>query len=543
MYGFQSLRGRSIWIDAGGTPTRHWSSYPSTHAGVGSNPDAGDLSSESAHGPARTSITHNYADMKSAPQKLSRRELEVASLVAEGLTSREIGQKLFISERTAEGHIESIRGKLGFHSRAEIAAWVVRSESAAPTQPAARPVPAPAVTHPSRLDHRMLVASGSAFALLAALLLIVGTIVPRLGATAIVQPIRTFAGSGNAFFSDDGRIPAETDLVGPSGVAVGRDGSVYFTDGLRIRKVAPSTFGLVVTIAGNGGGGWRDSNSALTSDLRLNVNGGDDFYSTPEFEGLAVGYDGSLIFPDSLSDRVRTVTTDGRLVTLAGGGAPPGHIWKSGIHINVGDNGQASASILTFPRGCAFDQQGNLYIADTIDNRIRRVDHATGVITTVAGTGTPGMSDDNEPAVRAELNAPQAVAVARDGTLYIADTGNERVRRVRDGVITTVAGTGSEGYGGDGGLGTAAQLDVPLGLALDSRDNLYIADSGNDRVRKLDVGGRITTVAGNGVRGYAGDGGAAARAQLAAPVAVAVDASNHLYIVDSMNNRIRVVVL
>jgi sugar lactone lactonase YvrE len=208
----------------------------------------------------------------------------------------------------------------------------------------------------------------------------------------------------------------------------------------------------------------------------------------------------------------------------------------------LGDNGPARASVLTFPRGCVFDRQGNLYIADTIDNRIRKVDHASGVITTVVGTGSAGWSGDGGRAEQAELNAPEAVAFDdRDGTLYIADTGNQRIRRVRDGVITTVAGTGVEGYGGDGGPATSAELDVPLGLALDSRENLYIADSGNDRVRKLDLGGHITTVAGTGTRGYGGDGGSAAAAELAQPVAVAVDASGNLYIVDSLNNRLRTV--
>lgn len=480
--------------------------------------------------------------MNPAPPKLSRREREVASLVAEGLTSREIGKKLFISERTAEGHIEQIRSKLGFHSRAEIAAWVVRSESIAVPQPTAPLAPALKPTRPSSLSYKTLLAAGSAFATLAALILVLETILPKLGVTVIVQPIRTFAGTGNAFIFDDGKVPTETDLIGPSGVAVSRSGDIYFTDGGRIRKVGPSTFGLVVTIAGNGGShSWRDSNSALTAELGLPRNGGDDFYSTAEFVGIAVGRDGSLIFPGQ--DRVREVTPDGRLITIAGDGAPPFHVFTSGLPLSIGDNGPASASVLTFPRGCAFDDQGNLYIADTIDNRVRRVDHATGLITTVAGTGRPGWSGDDGPAAKAELSGPQAVALSRDGALYIADTGNQRIRRVKDGVITTVAGSGLEGYAGDGGLATAAELDVPLGLALDSRGNVYIADSGNDRVRKLDVGGHITSVAGNGTRGYSGDGGPAAAAELAQPVAVSVDSSNNLYIVDSLNNRIRAVAL
>jgi hypothetical protein len=457
-------------------------------------------------------------------------------LVAEGLTSREIGKKLFISERTAEGHVEQIRSKLGFHSRAEIAAWVVRSESAVATSAVA-----PATQATARPSRRALVAAGSALALLAALILVVYTIAPRLGAAQVVQPIRTFGGTGNSLLSDDGKSSSATDLIGPAGVVVDHEGTVFFTDGNRIRKVGPSTLGLVVTIAGNGGDGWQDSSSALTADLGLGRNGGHGFYNSAEYEGLAVDGSGGLIFADTFNDRVRMVTTDGRLVTAAGNGAAPGHGLISGIGSNVGDDGPAAASILTFPRGCAVDEQGNLYIADTIDNRVRRVDHSTGVITTVAGTGQPGWSGDNGPAARAELNAPQAVAVARDGSLYIADTGNQRIRRVKDDLITTVAGNGSEGFGGEGGLGTAAELDVPLGLAVDSRGNLYVADSGNNRVRRLDAGGRITTVAGDGVRGFGGDGGSAAGAELSAPVAVAVDDSNHLYIVDSSNNRIRIV--
>ena len=483
--------------------------------------------------------------MKPAPPKLSRREYEVASLVAEGLTSREIGKKLFISERTAEGHIEQIRAKLGFHSRAEIAAWFVRSGLGTVEQPTPKVAQAISPKPPVSLSARTFLTAGAALALLAALILVVETVVPRLGASPIVQPIRTFAGTGNVFVSDDGRPPSETDLDGPSGVSVSHDGDVYFTEGGRIRKVGPSTSGLVVTIAGNGPGthSWQDTDSALTADLGVASNGWNDIYPTAQFEGFAVAPDGSLVFADTFDDRVRLVTPAGKLMTIAGGGSPPGHIFISGIHFSIGDNAPASASTLTSPRGCAFDDQGNIYIADTIDNRIRKVDRSTGLITTVAGTGSPGWSGDNMPADQAQLNAPQAVAVDRDGTIYISDTGNQRIRRVKDGVITTVAGTGSEGYTGDGGLATQAELDVPLGLALDSHDNLYVADSGNDRVREVDARGHITTVAGNGTRGYSGDGGSAAGAELAQPVAVAVDTSNNLYIVDSLNNRIRVITL
>jgi sugar lactone lactonase YvrE len=258
---------------------------------------------------------------------------------------------------------------------------------------------------------------------------------------------------------------------------------------------------------------------------------------------MAASPNGGIVFADPFHGRVREVTSDGHLHTLAGGGAAPRFFFKTGPPSKVGDNGPAPASVMVFPQGCAFDEQGNLYIADTIDNRIRVIDHLTGLITTVAGNGNPGSSGDNGPANLAELNSPIALAIGRDGAIYIADTGNQRIRRIKDGIITTVAGDGLEGYRGDGERATAAELDVPLGIALDSHDNLYIADSNNDRVRKVDLAGHITTVVGTGIRGYSGDGGSAARAEIAQPVAVAIDVADNLYIVDSLNNRIRVVAL
>jgi DNA-binding CsgD family transcriptional regulator/DNA-binding beta-propeller fold protein YncE len=486
------------------------------------------------------------------PPNLSRREHEVARLVAEGLTSREIGQKLFISERTAEGHIDKIRSKLGVRSRAEIAGWVARGESINPTTaPTLAPVPPATARRRTNIYRpspgaKTIFAAGGALASVAIVIVLLATVVfPRVTVAPVVQPIRTFAGTGDAFFSSDGKTPLTTELIRPSGVVVdGKNSFIYFVDGNRIRRVGLS--GLIETIAGNGNAGASpDGIAANEAKLQLGfIFANNPLYDTAETEGLAISGDGNLFFPDTFNDRVREVAA-GKLVAVAGGGAPPGHIFISGIGFSVGDGGLAAASILTSPRACAFDPEGNLYIADTIDNRIRRVDHVSGIITTVAGIGTPGFSGDGQPAVKAELNGPEGVIVGLDGkTLYIADTGNQRIRRVdADGVITTDAGTGEEGYGGDGGDGRRALFDVPLGLALDSGGNLYIADSGNNRVRKLDLARVITTVAGTGSRGFAGDGGAAAQAELAAPVALAVDAADNLFIADFLNNRIRVVAL
>lgn len=485
---------------------------------------------------------------------MSKREREVAFLVAEGLTSREIAARLFIAERTAEGHVEQIRNKLGFRSRAEIAAWIARggadghpaTQPPAPEAAQAPPTESRPLTRQPRDVTRWLVGVGVGFIALAAAAVILETIVlPRLALAPIFQPIRSYAGTGVALFSDDGRRPDATPLIRPSGIAIDpRSGTIYIADGNRIRKVGPSS--LVETVAGTGDIGFKgDGYAAQGAELQLGVTSGvNSLYDSAETEGMVVDPDGRLFFADPFNDRIRVVTPVGIIGTFAGGGAQPGHVFIAGATFSVGDGGPVTASVLTEPRACALDASGNLYIADTIDNRIRRVD-VNGQITTVAGTGRAGFDGDNRPATEAELNAPQGVALAPDGALYIADTGNERIRRVdpNTGVMTTVAGDGQEGYGGDGSRGTKAELDVPLGLTVDLRGNLYIADSGNNRVRKVDLAGIITTVAGNGIRGYSGDAGPAARAELAAPTALAVDADDNLYIADFLNNRIRVVAL
>ena len=205
-----------------------------------------------------------------------------------------------------------------------------------------------------------------------------------------------------------------------------------------------------------------------------------------------------------------------------------------------GDGGPATAAQLYTPSGAALDGAGNLYIADTGNNRIRKVDADTGVISTVAGDGTPGFGGDGGPAVSAQLRRPRGVATDGSGNLYIADTSAPRIRKVdSSGVISTVAGDGTPGSGGDGGPAVAAQLGVPFGVALDGAGNLYIADRGN-RIRKVDADtGVISTVAGDGTRGFGGDGGPAVAAQLNWPTGVALDGAGNLYIADFNNQRIR----
>ena len=239
---------------------------------------------------------------------------------------------------------------------------------------------------------------------------------------------------------------------------------------------------------------------------------------------------GNLYISDQSNQRIRKVTAATGIITTVAGNGTAGY---------SGDGGPATSAELNFPAGVAVDSAGNLYIADYNNSVIRKV-HTSGIMTTVAGNGTGGYSGDSGPATSAELYLPIGVAVDGAGNLYIADTGNQHIRKVdASGIITTVAGNGTAGYSGDGGLAISAQLDRPTSAAVDSAGNLYIADTGNQRIRKVNASGIITTVAGNGTNGYSGDSGPATIAELYNPVGVAVDGAGNLYIADLSNQRIR----
>jgi sugar lactone lactonase YvrE len=229
------------------------------------------------------------------------------------------------------------------------------------------------------------------------------------------------------------------------------------------------------------------------------------------------------------TDNNRVRKVSGGVITTVAGG---GNL--------LGDNGQATKAQLHSPTGVAVDSAGNIFIADSGDNRVRKV-NAKGVITTVAGTGspTPAYGGDNGPATSAQLNNPYSVALDAAGNLYIAELGDDRVRKVAGGVITTVVGNGVQGYGGDGGPATGAKLCNPYEVAVDTAGSLYIADFCNARIRKV-ASGTITTIAGTGTAGFSGDKGPAGEAQLTIPEGVAVDASGRVYVADTGNDRIRV---
>ena len=306
----------------------------------------------------------------------------------------------------------------------------------------------------------------------------------------------------------------------PTAVALDADGNLYVADSHnhRVRRIDPS--GTVTTVAGSGR--WLydgDGGPAIKAAL---------YYP----EGVAVDSTGNLYIADTLNNRVRRVDPSGTITTVAGTGVVGGG----------GDGGPATEAQLAFPKGVAVDADDNLYIADNENGRIRRIDRS-GTITTIAGIGDGDFSGDGGPAIGARLDSPTGVAVDSGGNLYIADTENHRIRRVdRSGAISTVAGTGVGGYGGDGGPATEAQLREPSGLALDSSGTVYIADTWNNRVRMIDSSGVISTVAGNekpSSRGDRGDHGPAIQAPLEQPVNVAVDSAGNLFIVESGTYRVR----
>ena len=329
--------------------------------------------------------------------------------------------------------------------------------------------------------------------------------------------ITTIAGTGERGFNGDGATASSAQLSYPTGMAFDGAGNLVFADAgnNRIRRIDSS--GTITTLGGTGEGDFSgDAGPAVAAQLN-------------DPRGVAIDSAGNLVFADSLNNRIRRIDPSGTITTIAGTS-------QSGFS---GDGGPAVAAELNFPEDVAIDGSGYLYIADTANHRIRRVD-PSGTITTIAGTGEEGFSGDGAPAVSAQMLFPTGIEVDVAGNLYIADTGNHRIRRVNpSGTITTIAGIGGKGFSGDGGPAGTARLSFPSGLALDAAGNLYIADTGNHRIRRLDPSGTITTVAGTGQPGFSGDGGPAVWAQLSAPKGVSVDGSGNVYIADQEDLRIR----
>ncbi len=334
--------------------------------------------------------------------------------------------------------------------------------------------------------------------------------------------IRTIAGTGATGAAGDGGPATQATLNGPSSLAADGSGNVYVSCRFSnsVRRITPG--GSIDLVAGTGAAGYSgDGGPASLAALN-------------EPSGLAVDSSGSLYVFDLRNFRIRRVDAGTRLIaTFAGNGSP-----------NSGDGGPAVAAGLSQPADVARDSAGNLFIANFSADTVKRIAAGSGRITTVAGTGVRGGEGDGLPATQAQLEIPGAVAVDGAGNLYIAETQGNRIRRVdvQTGLISRFAGTGTRGLSGDGGPATQAAINYPTDVVVDPAGNVYVADFGNTCVRRISAGGTITPYAGScGVVGSTGDGGPATRALLAGPAGLALDASGGLLIADQENNKIRYV--
>ncbi|MBI1387349.1 MAG: S8 family serine peptidase [bacterium] len=344
--------------------------------------------------------------------------------------------------------------------------------------------------------------------------------------TAISQPviaqgaatIITVAGTGDAGYNGDGVQATSAHLSKPSSVFAADDGTLYIADtqNNRIRKISPA--GVISTVAGNGAVGF-DVENTVAAQTPLNK---------PEAVFVK---DGIVYFTDTFNNRIRRVLADGTIETVAGNG---------GIGFS-GEGALALEASLNRPRDLFVADNGEIYIADTLNHRIRKV-ALDGRIYTVAGNGFQGFTGQNTAAIEARLNTPSGVALGPDGVLYFADTGNHVIRKVvGNGIISTVAGIGNPQYRGDGGPAVQAELRSPEGVRVDPLGQIFIADTGNHVIRRINHEGIIDTVAGTGRESYFGENVNALTADLDSPNFVFVEQDGDLYIADAGNQRVRFV--
>ncbi len=323
------------------------------------------------------------------------------------------------------------------------------------------------------------------------------TVVP---AAASVQ---TLAGSGTQGVADGSGAGAQ--FSNPSGVAIDGAGNVYVADtgNSRIRRITPG--GVVGTIAGSGAGQ----------------------FDRPR--GVAVDKNGTVYVTDTGNNRIRKITADGTVTTLAGSGAP-------GVGGGGLADGPGAQAQFREPIGIAVDGDGNVYVADSGNNRIRKIT-PDGRVSTLAGSGSPGAGDFADgPGASARFNAPRGIAVDTAGNIYVADTLNQRIRKITpDGVVSTLAGAGDQGTA-DGSTSTA-RFSNPDGIAVDGSGNIYVTDNASFRVREVTAGGAVIDVAGNAREGFTD--GSPESAQFDFPAGVALDRAGNLYVADAQNNRIR----
>ncbi len=337
---------------------------------------------------------------------------------------------------------------------------------------------------------------------------------------ATTGTIGTIVGTGTASSTGDGGAATAATVNDPGAVAYDLAGNLYVAEfvGNRVRKITPS--GVITAFAGTGvSGNTGDGGAATAAKL-----------SMPQ--GLAVDAAGNVYISDTNNNRVRKVSPSGVITAFAG----------TGTQGNTGTGGPAISANMYLPTGLAVDVQGRVSISEGFIGQIRRVG-TDGVITRIAGTGTPGFSGDGGLATAAKLKEPQLLALDRNQNLIVPDTADNRIRRIdhATGVITTIAGTGTPSDTGDGGAATAATMDAPWGVAVDGANNVFVCEEGGNRVRRIAAAtGVITTVAGTGVGGFSGDGGMATAATLNVPFGVAISPTGDLAIADGgLNHRVR----
>jgi trimeric autotransporter adhesin len=340
-------------------------------------------------------------------------------------------------------------------------------------------------------------------------------------AQAPVYTIATVAGNATSGYSGDGGPASEAQLTNPCKIATDKSGNLFIGDqgNARIREVSG---GIINTVAGNGTNGYTgDGGAATAADI-----------SDPC--GVLVDPSGNVYFSqtDFTNSAVRKAPASGNISTITGTSSGAGF---------SGDGGVATNAQVNAPTALARDNGGTLYIADSLNNRVRIID-SNGNISTKAGNGIAQYAGDGQLAWRASLNNPQGVALDAAGNLYIADTLNHCIRRVAGNIMSTFAGTCSVtgGFSGDGGPATKAQLNYPKDVAVDASGNVFIVDSYNFRIRLVKPDGTIWTIAGRSGPGYSGDGGFATSAHLSFATGIALGPSGTIFVSDTQNNVIRV---
>lgn len=337
---------------------------------------------------------------------------------------------------------------------------------------------------------------------------------------ATAQTITTIAG-GALLDGGDGGPATKAVLNNPYGIAIDPSGNIYFADrnNHRIRKI--NSAGIITTIAGTGKAGYSgDGRPASRASINYPI-------------GVASDGNGNLLFSDRYNNCVRKIDLSGKgIITTIAGTGQPGY---------SGEGGLAEDAQLNGPAGILVGQNGNIFICDAYNNCIRKINEA-GIITTFSGTATKGYYGEGRMAMEAELYEPYGIAADSAGNIYFTEYGNERVRKINaSGIITTIAGTGIPGYSGDGSQATLAGLNHPTGIAIDKNGNIIIADGDNNCIRKINTAGIISTIAGTGEPGFSGDNGPAAIAALSGPAGVALDGNDNIYFSDLGNNRIRMI--